>query len=238
MRQVRGDLTEGRLELVKKAFKVLDRDGSGVVDYRDICETYNASKHPAVIEGRKTERQVLEEFLQTFEAHQADKPDGQVTLEEFTEYYTSVSASIDDDAYFYQMMNNSWNIDGAAQTYQKHQKAWAGEQGSDQPVVNKKGPGVYSGFQKEHTGKATCYSGVQSADNPFGNMTQYYAGREQAQRKSIAYDISGVKNKGFKETPGQESSTFYMRDERIGQKYDQHIQRTQKPLQHAVFSQS
>ena len=78
----------------------LDKDGSDVVDYNDICDTYNASKHPAVLEGRKTERQVLEEFLATFEMALSGVADGIVTLEEFLEYYTSISASVDNDDYF------------------------------------------------------------------------------------------------------------------------------------------
>ena len=110
LRIIKGDMAPHRLNLVKKAFKILDKDGSGEVDYNDICDTYNAKKHPAVLEGRKTERQVLEEFLATFEMAQSGKPDGIVTLEEFIEYYTSVSASIDNDQYFGQMMNSSWNI--------------------------------------------------------------------------------------------------------------------------------
>ena len=70
-----------------------------------------------MLEGRKTERQVLEEFLSTFEMALSDKPDGIVTLDEFIEYYSSVSASIDNDAYFAQMMNSSWNIKGDAAQY-------------------------------------------------------------------------------------------------------------------------
>lgn len=88
------------------------------MDYNDIVEVYNAKKHPAVQEGRKTERQVLEEFLSTFELHRSDKPDGVVTLDEFVEYYTNISASIDNEEYFELMMNQAWNIDGDATTYQ------------------------------------------------------------------------------------------------------------------------
>lgn len=38
--------------------------------------------------------------------------DGTVTLDEFIEYYTNISANIDNDAYFDLMMTNAWNIDG------------------------------------------------------------------------------------------------------------------------------
>ena len=56
------------------------------------------------MDGRKTEEQVLGEFLETFEAHHNIMVNGQrdfrVTFDEFIEYYTNVSASIDDDMYF------------------------------------------------------------------------------------------------------------------------------------------
>ena len=117
LRVVKGPMNKKRVALVKRAYKKLDRDGSGEVDYNDICDVYNASKHPAVLEGRKTERQVLEEFLATFEMALSGVADGIVTEEEFLEYYTSVSASIDNEDYFEQMINSSWNISGDAATY-------------------------------------------------------------------------------------------------------------------------
>ena len=55
LRIIRGDLSQARLSLVKKAFQKLDRDGSGVVEIDDIRDVYNASKHPDVISGKKTE---------------------------------------------------------------------------------------------------------------------------------------------------------------------------------------
>ena len=54
MRIIRGDLTPPRVALVKKAYKILDRDGSGIVDINDIKEIYNTSKHPDVLSGKKT----------------------------------------------------------------------------------------------------------------------------------------------------------------------------------------
>lgn len=66
---MRGDLTPLRVSLVKKAYAKLDRDGSGVVDINDIRGLYNGSRHPDVLSGKKTEDQVLTEFLETFEMH-------------------------------------------------------------------------------------------------------------------------------------------------------------------------
>lgn len=111
---IRGEMNDFRKDLCSRAFQKLDADGSGVIEINDILGVYNASKHPAVIEGRKTEEQILGEFLETFETHHASRVGGdkdhRITHEEWMEYYSNVSASIDDDDYFAQMMNSSWNI--------------------------------------------------------------------------------------------------------------------------------
>jgi hypothetical protein len=62
--------------------------------------------------GKKTEDDILEEFLETFELHHAMEAqvDHIVTQDEFLGYYQNISASIDNDAYFEQMMNNAWKL--------------------------------------------------------------------------------------------------------------------------------
>ena len=50
------------------------------------------------------------------------KNDGRVSLNEFYDYYSNVSASIDDDEYFKLMITNAWNLDN--KTYGK---AWGAE---------------------------------------------------------------------------------------------------------------
>jgi len=71
-----------------------------------------------VLSGKKTEDDILKEFLATFEmAHSIrnnDAPNYVVTKEEFTEYYNMISCSIDDDRYFSQMMLSAWKMDEAA----------------------------------------------------------------------------------------------------------------------------
>ncbi len=143
---IRGELNQKRLDLVKKAFAKIDRDGSGSLDINDIKDSYNASKHPDVIEGKRTEEQILIEFLETFEAHhnlrEGTETDGRVTEEEFIEYYKNISVSIDNDDYFYLMMNNSWNLRGDASPYQKYEKGWANEDASasSRPKVEFRAP--------------------------------------------------------------------------------------------------
>mmetsp|Transcript_12085 Transcript_12085/g.20384 ORF Transcript_12085/g.20384 Transcript_12085/m.20384 type:complete len:293 (-) Transcript_12085:339-1217(-) len=114
IRAIRGPMSPQRQKVVAKAFKALDKDGSGWIDLNDIRGTYNAAKHPDVISGKKTENQILSEFLETFEtAHSMrnqQTPNHVVTKEEFSEYYSNISASIDDDTYFELMMNNAWRL--------------------------------------------------------------------------------------------------------------------------------
>jgi len=116
LRNIRGPMNENRKKLVDQAFGIMDKDGNGYLDYNDIKDTYNAKFHPDVKSGKKTEKQILEEFLETFEtAHSLrnnNAPDHVVTKEEWEEYYNNVSASIDRDDYFATMMNAAWNLDG------------------------------------------------------------------------------------------------------------------------------
>jgi len=116
LRTIRGPMNNARKQIVAKAFAIMDKDGNGYLDYNDIKGVYNASFHPDVKSGKKTEQQILQEFLETFEAahnmRNNDAPDHIVTKEEFDEYYNNVSASIDRDDYFAVMMNSAWNLDG------------------------------------------------------------------------------------------------------------------------------
>ena len=105
----------------------MDKDGSGVLDIDDIRQRYNAKMHPDVKAGKKTEDQVLYEFIDTFEQHHTenaeDARDGKVTKGEWIEYYNNVSMSVDRDDYFELMMNNAWNLKNDRVTA----KGWGGE---------------------------------------------------------------------------------------------------------------
>ena len=89
---------------------MLDHNGSGVVDATDVALIYDASKHPMVMSGAKSADAVLREFLDTFDV--GGEVDGKVTRDEFVNYYTNISANIDDDDYFELMIRNAWHIAG------------------------------------------------------------------------------------------------------------------------------
>lgn len=127
LRGVRGEMNQFRVNLCKKAFAIMDKDKSGILDLDDIKQAYNAKMHPDVKAGKKTEDDILLEFLDTFEAHYSfsheNSRDGRINMEEWIEYYNNVSMSIDEDKYFEAMMNSAWNLDNSRVT----KKGWGGE---------------------------------------------------------------------------------------------------------------
>ncbi len=129
LRMVRGPMNEFRKKFVWLAFNKLDKDGNGILEVSDIKDTYSAKNHPDVKAGRKSEEEVLGEFLETFEMHfnlGGGVRDRKITKEEFLEYYNNVSASIDDDQYFELMMVNGWKLHGE----DLKMPGWKGEYGA------------------------------------------------------------------------------------------------------------
>lgn len=106
-------LSGARRETVLAAFKKIDADGSGSLTVDDVANVYNASAHPDVVQGKKSEEKVLEEFLSGFEGTSRSRGDGVVTLKEFMDYYTDLSGSIPSDTYFVEMMARCWDVSKA-----------------------------------------------------------------------------------------------------------------------------
>ena len=69
---------------------------------------YNPKYHPKYQNGEWDEDQVFAEFLKTFDSD--SDPDGIVDWDDFYNYYTGVSASIDSDTYFDVMMRQAWKL--------------------------------------------------------------------------------------------------------------------------------
>lgn len=108
LENLRPPMSQSRKDIIMRAFKKLDKTGDGKITVEDLKGCYDAKKHPKFNSGKWTEKQVLEEFLKSFEA--PETTDGIVTQEEFFNYYSGVSASIDSDVYFDLMMRNGWKL--------------------------------------------------------------------------------------------------------------------------------
>ena len=126
MRSVVGEMNNFRKALVRRAFDKIDRNGNGLIELDDIKGVYNAKFHPEVRAGKKTEDEVLSEFIDTFELHHSikhpEEKDRKINIKEFNEYYNNVSASVDNDQYFELMITNAWNLNNTS-----YSKGWGAE---------------------------------------------------------------------------------------------------------------
>lgn len=107
LKAIRPPMSQTRISIINQAFGKFDKTGDGVISVDDLKGVYSARHHPNVQDGSKTEGQVLREFLDVFDS---DNKDGRVTKEEFINYYSGVSASIDTDQYFVEMMKSCWKM--------------------------------------------------------------------------------------------------------------------------------
>ena len=101
-----------RLELVEKAWRVLDKYNDGSVTMEDLMEVYDVSLHPDVFAGKITEEEAIMEFAKQWDHDKS----GAITQNEFIDYYRGVSNSIKDDEHFEELIKSAWKLqdDGAA----------------------------------------------------------------------------------------------------------------------------
>eukprot|EP00818_Percolomonas_sp_WS_P001631 CAMPEP_0117445944 /NCGR_PEP_ID=MMETSP0759-20121206/6069_1 /TAXON_ID=63605 /ORGANISM="Percolomonas cosmopolitus, Strain WS" /LENGTH=287 /DNA_ID=CAMNT_0005238161 /DNA_START=29 /DNA_END=892 /DNA_ORIENTATION=- len=101
VRAIRGKLNAPRLEVVKRAFEKFDRDGSGEITLKDLelaGYTYTQDKH-------------MREFFNQFQEDQENgEMDDKITTDEFEEYYARVSANIDNDLHFVELVEKAWKL--------------------------------------------------------------------------------------------------------------------------------
>lgn len=107
---IRGQLPEARRKVVHEAFANLDADGSGILTVEDLMKHYKSYQHPDVIAGIRTEEELFDEMLRSFDTINQD---GQISLSEFELYYEDVSGLIDRDDFFEMMIRNCWHLEGA-----------------------------------------------------------------------------------------------------------------------------
>lgn len=180
IRAIRGPMNPGRQKIVLQAYDVLDRDDNGWVDINDIKGVYSADRHPDVIGGKKTEDQILQEFLETFETQHAMRNNGTpnyvVTKDEFIEYYNNISASIDDDNYFKLMIENAWKLT-AASRQGMGTKGWAMDDTSGGKSLSSAAPKRSAAGGKSST--AGRIFGAEAAAKPKAHVVASNANESQ-----------------------------------------------------------
>jgi Ca2+-binding EF-hand superfamily protein len=99
---IRGQPNDARCKAIEDAFNKFDIDCSGCINAADLKATFPSSSHPRVICGEITEDEAFLEFLANF----GDKNnDGKITKTEWCDYYSAVSASVNNDDHFCSLMS-------------------------------------------------------------------------------------------------------------------------------------
>jgi len=109
LRKLRPPMSKNRIALIDKAFAKMDKTGDGKVTVADLKDVYDVQHHPKFKSGEWTKKQVLEEFMKSYQVGSSEI-DEIITKEEFVNYYAGVSASIDQDVYFDYMMRQTWKL--------------------------------------------------------------------------------------------------------------------------------
>ncbi|CAH6779462.1 calcyphosin [Phodopus roborovskii] len=107
LRALRPPMSQAREAVIAAAFAKLDQNGDGVVTMDDLRGVYSGQAHPKVQSGEWSEDEALHQFLDNFDTSEKD---GQVTLAEFQDYYSGLSASVDTDAEFVAMVSSAWHL--------------------------------------------------------------------------------------------------------------------------------
>lgn len=102
-----GEMNESRKSLVRKVFRKLDPNKSGIVNLNNMKKFYCAKKHPKVVSGEAKEWEIEESFLSSFGLCENK---GEVTYAEFEDYYEGVSLGFESDQEFTAMMRNCWGV--------------------------------------------------------------------------------------------------------------------------------
>jgi Ca2+-binding EF-hand superfamily protein len=114
--RILGKMNDYRRQIVQKVFEKLDKENKGIISYDVLRQSYNADKHPEVLNGKRTKQEILARFIDMFEYHfnllNKNKNKEGATKEEFEEFYNYISPFIDNDKYFENMMSRVWGLDG------------------------------------------------------------------------------------------------------------------------------
>ncbi len=77
-------MSESRKKLIAQAFAKLDNTGDHQVTVEDLAKVYDVKKHPKYQSGEMTKKQILAEYLETFEKDGSPgEGDGVVSTESF-----------------------------------------------------------------------------------------------------------------------------------------------------------
>ena len=127
-----GDLSKFRKDILKQVFDKLDKDETGTITVGQLREAYNPKEHPLVRQGKRSEDEILGDFIDSLEYHfsllnekndeNVDVNDIKIDFDEFCDFYKTISLSVEDDKYFEIMVMSEWGLKKDGRTL--YQRTW------------------------------------------------------------------------------------------------------------------
>ena len=129
---ITGNLNDFRKEVLKQVFEKLDKNEVGKISVGQLRKEYNPKGNPLVRQGKRSEDEVLADFIDVLEYHfnllnekteeNVDINDILIDFDEFCDFYKNISVCVDEDKYFEIMILGEWGLkkDGKS----PYQKTW------------------------------------------------------------------------------------------------------------------
>ena len=132
LKGITGELNNFRKNILRQVFQKLDKDETGFIKVKTLRESYDPKGHPLVRQGKRSEDEILGEFIDILEYHfnllnekneeNEDINEIKIDFEEFCEFYKTISVSIEEDKYFEIMVLSEWDIKKEGKSL--YQKDW------------------------------------------------------------------------------------------------------------------
>ena len=127
-----GELNQFRKDVLKQVFEKLDKDETGFITVGQLRNEYNPKGHPLVRQGKRSEDEILGDFIDILEYHfsllndkneeNIDANEIKIDFDEFCDFYKTISVCIEEDKYFEIMVMSEWGIKKDGKTL--YQRTW------------------------------------------------------------------------------------------------------------------
>ena len=165
IRILRGELSQNRKELVEQVYKSINEENKEGLNIEEVFGFYNPKGSYEFLYLKDKEENAKKIFENTFNENHiylnGEKgKDKLVDLDEFIDYYESVSLMIQDDDIFREVILKSWNLYDEKQENQKEQKVQNDELKKEEEIIEKESE---QEIPKENTEENIDNNNVESA---------------------------------------------------------------------------
>ena len=111
LRLIRGPIPESRESLIINVFSIIDSSNEGKIPFDVLIKSFDPSDHPLVLLGGGSPGQAKDHIKKFFQAYVGrSRAYPLITLPLFMEYYSDLSAGIDDDSFFESIVTKNWGL--------------------------------------------------------------------------------------------------------------------------------